>query len=337
MIPETFISNDLLPDIFALLMGLAMLMYAILDGYDLGVGMLLPLDNQSHRDTMIASIGPFWDANETWLVLAVGLLLIAFPKAHSLVLGALYLPIVVMLIGLIIRGVAFDFRAKVRQGRKRQWDIAFKCGSFLASASQGFMLGLYIMGFDVSVGAYLFALLSALGVMAAYILIGACWLLMKTEHALQMQSLLWAKKALLLSGIGIVLVCIVNPLVNPVILDKWLTDSGLVMLAIIPTLSFGCLLYIWGSIQSANVLQSPFCAKPFIFSVALFLLCFIGLGFSFYPFVVPGQLTITETASAPESLRFILLGALVVMPCILVYTAFSYRVFRGKVTALKYY
>lgn len=337
MIPEYIISDALLPDIFAMLMALAILMYAILDGYDLGVGMLLPMDKQQHRDTMIASIGPFWDANETWLVLAVGMLLIAFPKAHSLILGELYLPIFVMLLGLILRGVAFDFRAKVRQGRKEQWDLVFKVGSFMASGSQGFMLGLYIMGFEETPGAYLFAMLSAIGVIAAYTLIGATWLIMRTEDSLQQQSLAWAKKALLFCFSGIAAVCLVNPLVNPTILEKWTTELGIAMLLIIPTTTLFFLGLLYKTLQNESVLDTAKALQPFMCVIVVFVSCFAGLGFSFYPYVVPGQMTIQSTASAPESLRFILLGAVVVMPCILAYTAFSYRVFRGKVRALSYY
>lgn len=333
----SFVSDALLPDIFAVLMAVSILMYAILDGYDLGVGMLLPMNQQTHRDTMIASIGPFWDANETWLVMAVGILLIAFPHAHSLILGELYLPVSVMLLGLILRGVAFDFRAKVRQGRKEQWDLVFKVGSFLASGSQGFMLGLYIMGFETSVGAYIFAMLSAIGVIAAYSLIGATWLILRTEDELQIQSLQWAKKALLMSFVGIVTVCLVNPMVNPAILEKWTTDTGLVMLFIIPTTSMLFVALLFKALKSQQVLSEANCARPFIFVLMIFVSCFAGLGFSFYPYVVPGQLTIQSTASAPESLRFIFIGAVIVMPCILAYTVFSYRVFRGKVRELSYY
>lgn len=331
------IPDHLLPDIFAALMGIAILMYAILDGYDLGVGMLLPVDNESHRDTMIASIGPFWDANETWLVLAIGILLIAFPTAHSVVLQELYLPIMVMLIGLILRGVAFDFRAKVRQGRKQDWDMAFKVGSFLASAAQGFMLGLYIMGFEMSVASIWFAFLSAIGVVAAYMLIGATWLIMKTEGDLQTQALHWAKKALTFCAVGVLLVCAVNPLVSPAVMEKWLSGNGLWVMAVIPPLCSLCFVQVWRKLRLHNALGDAHCHKPFLYVLAIFMLCFAGLGFSFYPYVVPGQMTIQESASAPESLRFILMGAMVVLPCILAYTVFSYRVFRGKVTELQYY
>ncbi len=326
-----------LPIIFAVLMAVAILLYAILDGYDLGVGILLPMDNAGQRDSMIASIGPFWDANETWLVMAVGLLLIAFPTAHSVILGELYLPILALLIGLILRGVAFDFRAKVKQGRKYYWDHAFKWGSLLAAAAQGYMLGAYVMGFESTWQAYLFSLLSAAGVVAAYVLIGACWLVMKTEAALQQRALSWAKRGLIYAGLGIVAVCIINPLVNPVILDKWLSKQGLMLLGLIPPLTAVCFWYLAVLLKRQQTLVSEHCYKPFTLVLLVFVLCFAGLAYSFYPYVVPGQLDIYQSASAPESLRFILYGALVVMPLILAYTFFVYRVFRGKVSELTYY
>ena len=184
-----------LPYIFLLLMALAVFMYAILDGYDLGVGILLPADNLNHRNQMIASIGPFWYANETWLVLAVGILLIAFPQAHSLVLRELYLPTLALLVGLILRGVAFDFRAKAVTGYQGLWDKTFKLGSIIASASQGFMLGLYVMGFDYHLLSIIFACLSALCVTAAYAYIGGAWLVLKTEGELQKNAAQKARKA----------------------------------------------------------------------------------------------------------------------------------------------
>jgi len=176
-----------LPIIFVCLMGLAVLVYAILDGFDLGVGMLLPSDRQAnlsepekHRDIMIASIGPFWDANETWLVLAVGILLIAFPSAYNQVLNELYLPSLILLSGLILRGVAFDFRTKSVANHKLFWDRMFKLGSFTAASSQGYMLGQFVMGFDDSVAAEVFAMVTAICVTAAYMFNGAAWLVLKT-------------------------------------------------------------------------------------------------------------------------------------------------------------
>ena len=210
-----------LPIVFLMLMGLSILMYAILDGYDLGVGILLPLETsaESQRDTMIASIGPFWDANETWLVLAVGLLLIAFPEAHSLVLYQLYIPAVLMLCGLILRGVSFDFRAKAVVEHKQRWDSLFKLGSILTSLMQGYMLGQYVIGFDTAIPSILFCIVSALCVTAAYSFIGAAWLIMKTTGSLQQRAFVWTRRTAWLCAFGILLVSVVNPLVSDNVLS----------------------------------------------------------------------------------------------------------------------
>lgn len=331
------IADSLLPLIFALLTAFAVLAYAVLDGYDLGVGMLLPENDVNQRDLMIASIGPFWDANETWLVLAVGLLLIAFPHAHNVILQSLYLPSAIMLIGLILRGVAFDFRAKVAQGNKPLWDRLFRFGSLLASLSQGFMLGMYVMGFDSSAGALVFACLSALGVTFAYSLIGACWLIMKTEGELQLRAIRWAKILGVGTFGGILLVCAVNLALNPFVLARWTSLPTAWFIAFIPTLCFFFFVIGYGVLKRLPLEDDSGSSLPFFLTVLIFICCFSGLLMSFYPFVLPGKLTIFEAASAPESLRFILYGALVVIPCIFAYTLFSYRVFWGKVRELRYY
>ncbi|MDQ6640043.1 MAG: cytochrome d ubiquinol oxidase subunit II, partial [Pseudomonadota bacterium] len=180
-----FTWDEALPIVFMALMGVAMLIYVVSDGYDLGVGMLMHRATPEEKDTLVASIGPFWDANETWLVLGIGVLLIAFPKAHGVVLGELYLPVAFMLIGLMLRGVAFDFRVKAREGHKATWDRLFFAGSAIASVSQGWMLGRYVSGFGSGWNYPLFAAAIAVALPMAYVLMGACWLIMKTEGGLQ--------------------------------------------------------------------------------------------------------------------------------------------------------
>ena len=326
-----------LPIIFAGLMALSIIVYAILDGYDLGVGILLPLKNDHQADQMIASIGPFWDANETWLVLAVGLLLIAFPTAHNVILKALYIPSAIMLVGLILRGVAFDFRAKVAQVNKHRWNQIFKLGSLIASSSQGYMLGSFVMGFEESINAYIFSIMSALGVTCAYALIGSTWLILKTTDDLQLRAIEWAKLMGKISFVGILAVCIVNPLINQFVFERWTTAPFAYFMAIVPFVCF-TLLFIGNKVLKQLPLKDDSgCWLPFLITVVVYVFCFCGLAFSFYPYVVPGEITIWEAASAPESLRFILYGALVVIPCILLYTIFSYRVFWGKVEDLRYY
>lgn len=323
--------------IFVSLMGLATLMYAVLDGYDLGVGILLPLDNETDADTMIASIGPFWDANETWLVLAIGLLLIAFPTAHSIVLQALYIPCTFMLIGLIMRGVAFDFRAKAIVAHKRSWDTVFKLGSLLASLAQGYMLGLYVMGFNNSFESHGFAVLSAIGVTAAYTFIGSAWLVMKTEDALQKKAISVCKSTVIITFLGIFSVSLVNLFISPEIYLKWFTFPYALILIPIPLICASFFVLCWFVLKRLDRNPNIGASMPFIFALLIFSLSFFGLAFSFFPEIVPGQLTIWQAVAAPESLNFLLWGALIVVPTILAYTAFSYRVFWGKVDELRYY
>ena len=323
--------------IFVALMGFSILLYAVLDGYDLGVGILLPLTQKDDSDTMIASIGPFWDAHETWLVLAIGLLLIAFPAAHSHIFKELYLPTAVLLISLVLRGVAFDFRAKAAFSHKPTWNKVFKMGSLLAAMSQGYMLGMYVMGFENSLAAYVFSLLSAFGVAAAYAYIGACWLIMKTEGALQVQAVNWAKKTGLLCFIGVVAVSAVNPLINPDVYAKWFAWPTTLYILPLPILCFALFVYSQMQLKRLPAHNDKGCWQPFVAAVIIFALCFFGLAFSFFPYIVPGKLTIWQSAAAPESLSFILWGAIIVVPVIISYTIFSYRVFWGKVQELRYH
>ncbi|MFT6528931.1 MAG: cytochrome d ubiquinol oxidase subunit II [Psychrosphaera sp.] len=323
--------------IFVGLMGLSVLMYAILDGYDLGVGMLIPTDNSEHADIMVASIGPFWDANETWLVLAVGLLLIAFPAAHSFTLKALYLPATFMLIGLILRGVAFDFRAKASFSHQPTWNKIFKLGSLIASLTQGYMLGMYVNGFDTSITGYLFATLSAIGVSSTYCFIGATWLVMKTEGELQLKSIKVAQHTLIIAFIGIAAVSATNLLFNPDIYVKWFTFPNILFLMPIPIVCAALFALAFVLLRRLQNNPEHGAGLPFFLCILIFTLSFAGLGFSFFPYIVPNQLTIWQAVAAPESLNFLLYGAIVVVPTILMYTAYSYRVFWGKVQELRYY
>jgi len=325
-----------LPFVFAGLMGLSILIYVILDGYDLGVGLLVSRATDAEKDRMIASIGPFWDANETWLVLAVGLLLVAFPSAHGAILTALYLPVAVLLIGLILRGVAFEFRAKAAEPHKKTWNRMFFLGSLMASLSQGFMLGMYIMGLDWTLPNVLFAGLIAVCLAASYVLIGACWLIYKTTDLLQQKAVTWAKQALLFALIGMVAVSLATPAVSPRIFDAWFQFPQIVLLAPLP-IAAGLL--FWGLYVILRKLPAAgdrWAWAPLLTTAAVFALGYTGLAYSFYPYVVPEKLTIYEAAAAPESLMIILIGTLFVLPVIGIYTVFAYTVFRGKATELRY-
>lgn len=327
-----------LPLVFVFLMGFAVLVYVILDGYDLGVGILMSRVGLQDKDKMIASIGPFWDANETWLVLSVGILLVAFPKAHGLILTALYIPVAIMLLGLILRGVSFDFRAKAQSEKQHYlWDKAFIAGSFITAMMQGFMLGMYIVGFEYTIFTFIFSLLTGICLVAGYSFVGAAWLIMKTENELQIKAVRWARYCLWLTVLGMGLVSIATPLLSPRIFEKWFSLPNFFFLLPIPVLTGILIIYLELILRKLPLPGDAKCWLPFVGSIGIFTLCFCGLAYSFFPYIVPEVLTIWEAASAPESLKVILIGALIVMPFIIGYTIFSYRVFRGKVKSLSYY
>ena len=330
-----------LPLVFAGVMALAILAYVILDGYDLGVGVLLNrAGTEAQKDTMIASIGPFWDANETWLVLGVGVLLVAFPLAHGVILGALYLPVALMLIGLTLRGVAFDFRVKARAQHKPLWDRAFFAGSLLAGWSQGFMLGGLITGFKADVLGYLFGTLIGFCLVAAYCLLGAGWLIMKTEGALQLKAVAWARTSWWFAAAGVAAISLMTPLVSPRIFDKWFSFPNVVMLLPIPAMTLVLFLLIARSLRRlpTRLAQNNQygVAVPFAGTVGIFLLSFYGLAYSLFPWLVVDRITIWQAASSTEALLVIFYGVVVVLPVIVGYTVYAYRVFWGKSTELKY-
>lgn len=332
----SFLDGHTLPLIFAALMGIAILAYVILDGYDLGVGMLMAWGDRPERDKMVATIGPFWDANETWLVLGIGLLLVAFPTAHGLVLQALYLPVALMLLGLTMRGVAFEFRVKAQEQYQRWWDWAFIGGSTLSSLTQGYMLGLYIMGFQGGWTSHAFAVAAALGLAAAYCFVGATWLIGKTDGDLQRRAVVWTRLTLAATAISMLAVSLATPLVSPRIFERWFAFPNIIGLMPIPLMTGALFVAVWVFLRRMPRSDHSLDFVPFMGAVSLFVLGFLGLAYSFYPFVVPDKLTIWQAASAPESLFIILIGALVVLPVIAAYTAFSYYVFRGKATELRY-
>lgn len=328
--------TTLLPVIFAGLMGLSILIYVILDGYDLGVGVLTAFASNDEKDRMIASIGPFWDANETWLVLAVGLLLVAFPAAHGVILTTLYVPVSIMLIGLIFRGVAFEFRAKVKPERKGLWNLSFFCGSLVTALSQGYMLGIYVLGLDTSWLAVLFGAGVALALTATYAFLGAAWLIFKTEGELQKKSVKWARRTLVVMAVGMGTISIVTPMASDRIFAKWFSVPEIILLAPLPLVAGGLFVALWFMLKKMPFAEDKFSWAPLLMGAGAMITGFAGLAYSFYPYVVPERLTIYESASATESLGIILVGTLVVLPIILGYTIFAYTVFRGKATPLTY-
>lgn len=332
-----WIPDDLLPVIFAGLMGLALLLYGLLDGLDLGVGVLMRRADNDGKDMMIASIGPFWDANETWLVLGVGLLLVAFPHAHGAILGGLYIPVTVLLIGLILRGVAFDFRVKARADHKPLWNAAFYTGSLMACLAQGFMLGHYLMGFAHTGVAYAFASLIALSFVAGYALLGSGWLIMKTEGNLRKRAVTWARGSLWLTATGIAAISLATPLVSERIAARWFSLPNLFFLLPVPIITAALVWQLDRLLRKMQAAENEIMNwAPFAGTVALFIMASGGLAYSLFPYLLIDHLTLWEAAAAPESLRFVLIGALIVLPVILAYTAYSYRVFWGKAKPLTY-
>jgi cytochrome d ubiquinol oxidase subunit II len=323
-----------LPVIWAGLIGAAVALYVILDGFDLGIGILFPFTkNDKERDQMIASIAPFWDGNETWLVLGGGGLWVAFPRAYAVIMPALYLPMIVMLLALVFRGVAFEFRT-VADTSKKYWTFAFAGGSTLAAFCQGLILGGLIQGIKVENGAFAggafdfatpFALLCAFGVVAGYALLGACWLVMKTDGAVARRARDHAKLLLLGVLAFMAVVSVWTPLEFPRIRERWFSLPNILFLWPIPAITGLLALMAWRWLEQGRDI------RPFFAAIALFLLGYAGLVISVYPYLVPPVLTIWDAAAAPASQIFMLLGTLPLLPIILMYTGFVYWLFRGKV------
>ena len=323
-----------LPLIWAGIIGLAVALYVILDGFDLGVGILFPFSrDEKERDQMIGSIAPYWDGNETWLVLGGAGLWVAFPRAYAAIMSALYLPVIVMLLALVFRGVAFEFRT-IAETSKRYWNFAFTAGSTLAAICQGIILGALIQGINVKDGAYAggafdwatpFALLCGLGVPAGYGLLGATWLVMKTDG--EMARLARRHAYALLAGVMLFMavVSLWTPLSVPRIAERWFSFPNILYLWPVPLVT--ALVAFAGWLGLRRELD----ALPFLSAIGLFLLGYIGLAISWFPYLVPPAITIWDAAATPVSQMFMLVGTLILLPLVLGYTAMIYWLFRGKV------
>ncbi|HET9717260.1 MAG TPA: cytochrome d ubiquinol oxidase subunit II [Pseudolabrys sp.] len=322
-----------LPVIWAALLGTAVVMYVVLDGFDLGVGILFPTSrSEVERDQMMRSVAPFWDGNETWLVLGGGGLLVAFPLAYAIIMPALYLPVIVMLIGLVFRGVAFEFRTV---SRSKTWlNVTFALSSAIATFAQGLVLGGLIQGIPVRDGAYAggpfdwatpFAFLCGLALIAGYGLLGATWLAMKTEGAVAHRARRQSKILLLVVLAFMVVVSLWTPLTEPRVAERWFSLPNFYYLWPIPAVTALTAYLAWRWIENGRDVA------PFLAVIALFLLGFLGLLISNFPYLVPPSLTIWDTAAPPASQIFMLLGTLVLLPIIIGYIAFIYWIFRGKV------
>lgn len=325
-----------LPLVWAIIILFGVMMYVVMDGFDLGIGLLfMAVDGKDDRDVMMNTVAPVWDGNETWLVLGGAGLLVAFPLAYSVILSAFYLPLILMLIGLIFRGVAFEFRFKVPAGKRHVWDMSFAGGSLLATYFQGVTLGAFLNGVPVKDGAYgggafdwltPFSVFVGLGLVVAYALLGSSWLVMKTEGHLQAR-MRRASRRLCWGLLGVIVtISIWTPLAHPAIAERWFSVPNLFWFAPVPALVLGV---TW--LLHRALLDESSHAMPFVLTLALVFLGYSGLGISLWPNVIPPATSIWDAAGPPQSLGFALVGALVIIPVILVYTAWGYWVFRGKV------
>ncbi|ASV55620.1 Cytochrome bd2, subunit II [Lelliottia jeotgali] len=314
----------------------ATLMYIVMDGFDLGIGILFPTTQDADdRDVMINSVAPVWDGNETWLVLGGAALFGAFPLAYAVIIDALTIPLTLMLIGLIFRGVAFEFRFKATPTHRPFWDKAFIGGSILATFSQGVVVGAVINGFAVTNRTYsggpfdwftLFNLFCGVGLTVAYALLGATWLVMKSEDPLQAKMRKVSKQLLIVLLLVIAAISLWTPLAHPTIAERWFSLPNLFFLLPVPLLVVVLTGWAWkklGDTESHNA--------PFVLTLGLIFLGFSGLGISIWPYIIPPSITLWQAAAPPQSQGFMLVGALLIIPIILVYTFWSYYVFRGKV------
>ncbi len=322
-----------LPLVWFGLIGTAIFLYVLLDGFDLGVGILFPFaPSDQCRDRMMNSIAPFWDGNETWLVLGGGGLFAAFPLAYAILMPALYMPIIFMLLGLIFRGVAFEFRFKANKSR-RIWDYAFHFGSLAATFMQGMALGAFVQGVKIegrsfAGGAFdwlnAYSVMTGMALVFGYALLGATWLVMKTDGITQD----WARKcaAYVLGYVGVFLaiVSVSMPLMNPGVKTLWFSMPNFFYLLPIPLVTAAFFAMIWRDLHRGMEY------RPFFLSLGIFLTGYMGLGISLWPWLVPFQVTFRQAAAAPPSQSLLLVGTIVMLPVVLTYTAFCYYVFRGK-------
>lgn len=323
-----------LPLIWAGLLSLGVFIYVALDGFDLGVGILFPLlSSDEDRDVAMNSVAPVWDGNETWLILGGGGLFAAFPLAYAIVMPALYAPFILMLLALVFRGVAFEYRWR-DPAHMRIWDASFSLGSYLATFMQGVVLGTFVQGIEVSGRAYAggwwdwlspFTVMTGVALCAGYGLLGAGWLVLKTDGALRSQAYHYARITAIATFFFVCAVSVWTPLLSPEIYARWFTTPQLYFVAPVPILTtlVGALI-AWAIARRVDALVYPL-------TLALLALCFVGLGVGLTPYIVPRAITIHEAAAPDSSLLFMLVGALIMLPLILGYTAYSYWIFRGKV------
>lgn len=322
--------------IWAVIILFSIMMYIIMDGFDLGLGILYPFfKDKEERDIVMNTVAPVWDGNETWLVLGGAGLLAAFPLAYSVVLSALYLPIILMLIGLVFRGVAFEFRFKALDHERHIWDKAFIGGSVAATFFQGVTLGAYVQGFPVVDRAYAggafdwltpFSLFTGIGLVFAFALLGSTWLIMKTVGELQARAYKITSRLAWILLLFIAIVSVWTPLNDEKIAERWFSFPNIIWFSPVPVLVLASTYLLMRAVNRQHQVQ------PFLFTLMLVFLGYSGLGISLWPNIIPPNISLWAAASPPQSQGFALVGALLIIPIILVYTAWAYYVFRGKVT-----
>lgn len=323
----------MLPFIFAGILAFIIIMYVILDGFDLGIGILFPFTNsEKERDQMMNSIAPVWDGNETWLVFGGAMLYGAFPQVYGLLLPILYMPIMLMLIALIFRGVSFEFRFKAERS-KPLWNWIFAISSIGATFFQGVVLGCFVQGFQIDEAAMTinnpdwltpFSLLTGVALICGYGLLGATWMIIKCENRLQKRMVHYARGLLILVSFFLVFVSIWTPLHNTEIFYRWYSFPEILYLAPLPLITAVMIFLAWNSLGKGHE------QKPFIFSIIIFLCSYAGIAISVYPYLIPHQVTLWEAAAPDSTLRFILVGVAIMLPILFVYTLYAYHVFRGK-------
>ena len=324
---------DLVP-IWTLILGIGVFMYVALDGFDLGVGMLYNFaPNRQARSLIMNSIAPIWDGNETWLILGIVGLLAAFPLAFAIIVPAVYFPVLIMLLALMFRGLSFEFHYRDSEARTF-WDHGFAYGSALATFAQGIILGSFIQGFQVNgrqfAGSTLdcftpFTLFTGLALMSGYCLLGAGWLVLKTEGDLQAWARKIGRRCLYTTVIAIAVISVWTPIIDPHIAARWFSWPNIAYLAPVPLISAALVVYVWRAFDSRSEIG------PFIGSLGLFLMSYAGITISLFPMIVPRHFTLYQAAASPSTQAFLLIGTLFLLPIILIYTAWSYWVFRGKV------
>jgi cytochrome d ubiquinol oxidase subunit II len=317
----------ILPLVWGAILAFAVFLYVLLGGYDLGLGVLFPLTpDEEDRDAMMGSVAPFWDGNETWLVLGGGGLFAAFPLAYSIMLPALYMPIILMLIGLILRGVAFEFRFKSDRYRWT-WDLAFALGSITAALMQGAILGAFVQGFDVAGTQFRggsfdwltpFSAVTAIAVTSGYVLLSCGWMIMKGDEALREWAYEVARYALVAVAFFIAIFSLWTPLLNPDIAARWFSPPNMLMLSPVPIFTAAAIGALWLS------LKRRLRYAPFLLAISIFLLGYTGLAVSLFPYIIPPSITLWDAASAPKSQLFLLYGTVPLLPIIVGYTAYSY-------------